>query len=199
MRLEGPEHTGHGEEEAVRPGARVGMPLISRRRFLGYASGVLGAVIAAVLGLPLVRFYIGNAFTPRRPRWMRLGAASELRAGEPRLFTVGYVDQDGWRETNARAELYAITQNGKDYEVFSNICTHLGCPVRWDDARRQFVCPCHGGRFTSGGEVVHGPPPRPLTRMGHRLDNGVLYVRVGEPLPAPPAKPVSGAAPGLRK
>jgi menaquinol-cytochrome c reductase iron-sulfur subunit len=180
MRFEGPQHVGHGEEEAVRPGAQVSMPLITRRRFLGYVSGVLGAVIAAVLGLPLVRFYVGNAFAPRRPRWMELGPAAELQTGQPRLFTVSYVDQDGWRETNARAEVYAVTQNGRDYEVFSNICTHLGCPVRWDETRREFVCPCHGGLFAADGKVLHGPPPHPLTRMTHRVENGILYVRVGE-------------------
>jgi menaquinol-cytochrome c reductase iron-sulfur subunit len=180
MRFEGPAHEGHGEEEAVEPGAQVSMPLITRRRMLGYLSGLLSGAIAAALGLPLLRFYVGNAFKPRGPRWLKLGSTTDVPIGQPRLFTVSYVDQDGWRETNAREEVYAVTPNGHDYIVFSNTCTHLGCPVRWDETRKVFLCPCHGGIFSLDGRVVHGPPPKPLTQVAHRLENGILYVRVGD-------------------
>ncbi|MFB3879878.1 MAG: ubiquinol-cytochrome c reductase iron-sulfur subunit [Armatimonadota bacterium] len=156
------------------------MPLITRRRLLGYLSGLLSAAIAAALALPLARFYVGNAFRPRAARWLRLGPAADIPPNQPTLFTVSYVDQDGWRETNARQEVYAITRNGKDFVVFSNICTHLGCPVHWDDGRKQFICPCHGGVFGIDGRVLHGPPPRPLAQLRHRAENGQLYVQVGE-------------------
>ncbi len=178
MGFEQPEHTGHGEEEALLPGASVSIPLITRRRLLGYLSGLLSAAIAAALGLPLIRFYVGNAFRVRGARWMPLGPANEVQPGEPRLFTASYVDQDGWQETTVRAEIYAVTENGRDYLTLSNVCTHLGCPVRWDDTRRAFLCPCHGGVFAIDGRVLHGPPPRPLVRVPHKLENGVLYVQV---------------------
>ncbi len=64
--------------------------------------------------------------------------------------------------------------------VYSNACTHLGCPVHWDDASRLFLCPCHNGGFSIDGEVVKGPPPRPLDRVTHKLEDGVLYIKVGE-------------------
>ncbi len=179
MGLEGPEHTGRGEEEAFLPGASVSMPVITRRRLLGYLSGLLGGAIAAALGIPLIRFYVGNAFRASGPRWLALGPTSEVQPGEPRLFTVSHVNQDGWQETSVRAEIYAVTENGRDYLTFSNICTHLGCPVRWDETRRAFACPCHGGVFSIDGRVMHGPPPRPLTQVPHKLESGVLYVQVG--------------------
>jgi menaquinol-cytochrome c reductase iron-sulfur subunit len=178
MALEGPEHTGHGEEEALRPGAAVSMSLITRRRLLGYLGGLLSAAIAVALGLPLIRFYVGNAFRVRGQRWLALGPTSDVHPGEPRLFTVSHVDQDGWHETTMRAEIYAVTENGRDYLTLSNICTHLGCPVRWDDTRRAFICPCHGGVFAMDGRVLHGPPPRPLTQVPHKLEGGVIYVQV---------------------
>jgi menaquinol-cytochrome c reductase iron-sulfur subunit len=174
------EHEGRGEEEAVQPGAQVSMPMITRRRLLGYLSGLFSGVIAAALGIPLARFYVGNAFKPRKPRWFKLAPAAEVRVGQPSLFTVSYVDQDGWRETTTREELYAVTQNGQDYVVLSNVCTHLGCPIRWDDAKRGFLCPCHGGVFSIDGGVVQGPAPEPLTRVTHKIEGGVIYVQVGE-------------------
>ena len=77
------------------------------------------------------------------------------------------------------------TESG--YRAFSLVCTHLGCVVRWrpDEARKtdsrgknigRFACPCHGGVFDSEGEVVSGPPPRPLERLEVRERNGQVFI-----------------------
>lgn len=41
-------------------------------------------------------------------------------------------------------------------------CTHWGCVVRWREAERAYVCPCHAGRYDADGNVLEGPPPFPL-------------------------------------
>lgn len=46
--------------------------------------------------------------------------------------------------------------------ALSLVCTHLGCLVAWNAQRRQLVCPCHRAAFDLGGNVLEGPPPRPL-------------------------------------
>ena len=47
--------------------------------------------------------------------------------------------------------------------AYSSICTHLSCAVLWESDREELLCPCHNGRFgASSGEVLAGPPPRPL-------------------------------------
>jgi Rieske Fe-S protein len=47
--------------------------------------------------------------------------------------------------------------------AYSSICTHLSCAVLWEADREELLCPCHNGRFAaSTGEVLAGPPPRPL-------------------------------------
>jgi len=168
-----------GEEGAPAGEPEEAGPLITRRRLLSYLSGLLSATIAAALAVPLIRFYVGNAFETKQAKWLKLGPTSEVKPGEPRLFRISYADQDGWRETIARQDVYAVTSNGRDFLVLSNVCTHLGCPIRWDDKVQRFLCPCHGGVFAIDGTVLKGPPPRPLIRMAHKVEDNVLYVEAG--------------------
>ncbi|HWC69728.1 MAG TPA: Rieske (2Fe-2S) protein [Actinomycetota bacterium] len=47
--------------------------------------------------------------------------------------------------------------------AYSSICTHLACGVLWEERDEALICPCHDGRFAAAtGEVLAGPPPRPL-------------------------------------
>jgi nitrite reductase/ring-hydroxylating ferredoxin subunit len=64
------------------------------------------------------------------------------------------------------------------YVAISNRCAHLGCPVRYIDAARSFICPCHGGTYNFEGEVTGGPPVRPLDRFETFVVNG--RVMIGE-------------------
>jgi Rieske Fe-S protein len=60
--------------------------------------------------------------------------------------------------------------------VFSNVCTHLSCRVNWHNDKQQYICPCHDGRFGIDGQIVSGPPPRPLDVYATKVENGVLSI-----------------------
>lgn len=62
--------------------------------------------------------------------------------------------------------------------AFSPSCTHLGCLVKWDNIRKEFICVCHGGRFDVDGNVIAGPPPVPLERMPLDIRDGKVYVGI---------------------
>lgn len=62
-------------------------------------------------------------------------------------------------------------------------CTHLGCPVRWEDGAHLFFCPCHGGVFYKNGEVAGGPPSKALVRYKTRVKYGkVEFLTSGAPI-----------------
>jgi Rieske Fe-S protein len=53
-----------------------------------------------------------------------------------------------------------------DVVAFSQKCTHLGCVVYYEAEEDRWHCPCHEGNFeTRTGDVISGPPPRPLGRI----------------------------------
>jgi Rieske Fe-S protein len=66
-------------------------------------------------------------------------------------------------------------------------CTHLGCPTRFVEGSRKFICPCHGGIFGFDGVVEGGPPVRPLAPWDARVHDGSVYLA---PFPAP--RPLTG-------
>jgi nitrite reductase/ring-hydroxylating ferredoxin subunit len=50
-----------------------------------------------------------------------------------------------------------------DLHAFGQKCTHLACPVYFERAHQRLECPCHDGAFDARtGNVLYGPPPRPL-------------------------------------
>jgi len=50
-----------------------------------------------------------------------------------------------------------------ELHAFGQKCTHLSCPVYFERAHQRFECPCHDGAFDAKtGNVLYGPPPRPL-------------------------------------
>ncbi len=59
---------------------------------------------------------------------------------------------------------------------YSAVCTHLSCAVLWRAEEGRLECPCHDGAFDPGtGEVLAGPPPRPLPRVRLREDTGGIW------------------------
>lgn len=154
-----------------------GDPELSRRSFLAWATAGLGALIAAVLGASGIGYFISPAFSKREEDWIDLGKAADFTRDVP--VKVDFVSRrrDAWATVESRASAWVLTPNGRDFIAYDPKCTHLGCPFRWDEARKKFLCPCHTATFDIDGSVVSGPPPRPLDRYPAKVVGGRLLVR----------------------
>ncbi len=63
-----------------------------------------------------------------------------------------------------------------DYYAFEQKCTHLTCPVYYAKEADRIECPCHEGGFdVHTGNVLYGPPPRPLGRIIIEERNGEIW------------------------
>ncbi|RMG72079.1 MAG: hypothetical protein D6710_05245 [Nitrospirae bacterium] len=89
--------------------------------------------------------------------------------------TVYYTYKRGEHTVTTRA--FIVNHRGSLY-VLSPVCTHLGCMVTWHRKRGEFLCPCHGGRYDIQGLVLGGPPPRPLTRLPMKIQEGKLKIGI---------------------
>lgn len=141
---------------------------------------MIGGLISTAMGIPAVAYIIGPALKRNEIRnWIRLGSLSKVELGTPTLFKARVERRTGWIVEEDRLSVYVLSDNGRDYVAMSNICTHLGCRVRWIAERNQFYCPCHDGVFDRQGNVVSGPPPRPLDRFETKVEDEQVFILGG--------------------
>jgi Rieske Fe-S protein len=153
---------------------------VSRRGFLAIATVAIGGLISFALAIPAIAYIIGPALQKSKSQeWIRIGSTSKVEIGTPTLFKVTIERKSGWIESEEELAVFVLTENGRDYIALSNICTHLGCRVRWINDRQEFFCPCHNGVFDQLGAVVSGPPPRPLDRYEVKVVDDQLYIKGG--------------------
>lgn len=152
---------------------------VSRRGFLEAIFGVLASLGALAVGVPGLRFLAGNSLVPPIAKWVELGKAAELPVG--RVHRVNYSTRatDAWREVTKKGAVYIFSKDGgTTFMALDATCTHLGCMVQWKEDDQRYACPCHAGYFTQEGQVISGPPPRPLRQLPVKIENGVVYAEI---------------------
>ena len=148
-----------------------------RRTFFKACMAAIGGLISLAMGVPLIGFALSPAFRKASKKWVDLGIVDLLKGSRYKKLNYVFQAKDGWVETNKKRSVYVTDQGDGDFVVYSRVCSHLGCLVRWDEGKDQFLCPCHGAIFDSAGNVVAGPPPRPMEKLPVKVEDGVLYVK----------------------
>ena len=144
---------------------------LTRRQFLTIGWTVAGLIAAGeaagAIGLflqPRIREVFGGTVT--------LGRVDDLKQRLPVGGVPIYFPE-------ARLFL-ARTQDG--FLVMSFRCTHLNQIVDWKESGDQFHCRVHGGLYDRKGEVLGGPPPRPLDLFNMRVEHSYLIVDTSKPI-----------------
>ncbi len=122
--------------------------------------GVIGAILAYLF--PAER----RVFNPARRR-MRVARLDEIPIGKGKQVLF-----DG-------EPVWVLHLKG-GWMALSAICTHQGCIVQWDEKRLTLSCPCHAGLFDANGNVLAGPPRRPLKRLRVSTVQGEIFIGPGE-------------------
>lgn len=154
-------------------------PKMSRRQFMAATIYAIGGLIGVVVAVPAIEYIIGPALKKTTENWVRLGAIAKIELNIPTLFKTTIQNQTGWITSQEEISVYVLTADGQTYTAISNVCTHLGCHVRWIADKNEFECPCHNGVYAKDGTVISGPPPHPLDHFQTKVENGVLYILRG--------------------
>jgi menaquinol-cytochrome c reductase iron-sulfur subunit len=166
-----------------------------RNEFLEVTTLGLGAVIGALVTLPVIGFVVGESFRRNHPPPQDLGPISSFPEGKFLITT--FVSDPSQGFVSRRTAF--VRNNGflgdkPSFTFISNHCAHLGCPVqpngevnpRLSEHYRDvtkipvnpsgFGCPCHGGQYDTEGNRIAGPPVRALDRYSFSIVNGHLFV-----------------------
>ena len=92
---------------------------------------------------------------------------------------VGELAENAWKVfdfPDQYAQGILINLPGKGLVAYSDVCTHLSCAVTYQRESKQLYCPCHEGFFSPAtGEVLAGPPRRPLPLIELAVQDGIIY------------------------
>lgn len=151
-------------------------PVGSRRTFFRWVTAGVFSLIGAGLAIPLLGYVISPAMKRRERPWVDVGSVEDVAVDEPKQLDHVTTIKDGYLESQSEKAVWAVKRAGGQVNVFSPMCTHLGCGYRWDGEEKKFKCPCHGSVFDIDGQVLAGPAPRPLDRLPSKIENGRLLV-----------------------
>lgn len=147
-----------------------------RRGFLTGAIYAIASVIGGALCAPAAVYLFGRRKSSDRSRWVDAGELKQIPVGTPREISFRRNETDGWKIHSAKETAWIVKEPDGKLVAFSPWCTHLGCAYRWEAARGQFSCPCHGSWFSKNGDVIAGPAPRPLDRYEVRLTGKRIWL-----------------------
>lgn len=159
-------------------------PHLDRRQFVNVVLTALGTIMGAVVGLPAIGYLISPASrVQKKEDWIPLGPLENYPVGKPTLASFNRTRVNGWEKTVNSYGVFVLRKSESEVLVLSNRCTHLSCRVNWDEAAGAYVCPCHDAQFGIDGEVLGGPPPRPLDRYSGekvKIEEGVVSIHFEE-------------------
>ena len=154
---------------------------MTRRKVFVVGSQALGGLAGAAVLLPVVGFVVAPVLTKGEERWEAVGKVEDFDAENyrPVVFTetLGIGEAGKTTAYVRRGSAGFEGESPDEFVAISTRCAHLGCPVRFVQAARNFICPCHGGVYDFIGKRIGGPPVRPLDRFQTRVRNG--FVELG--------------------
>ena len=155
---------------------------ISRRKFFMKLSLGIAGLSAAAVAVPVVSALLAPLLEQPEQKWRTVGKLKDFSFGTTNLVTFIDADPKPYAGITAKSGAWLRRDDKNNFIAFAVNCTHLGCPVRWENEAHLFMCPCHGGVYYEDGSVAAGPPPKSLTKYQVRVLNDDVQIKTA-PLP----------------
>jgi len=148
--------------------------LISRRQFCGACMASCATLATAC----------GGEGSPTSPGG---GGTSDLSVLQGRfanarvqVTTTGtpLANVGGAARVESTAGLFLVSRTGDAaFTVIDGVCTHEGCTISGATSS-EYVCPCHGSRYSRTGQVQAGPARANLRQYANTFADGVVTITV---------------------
>ena len=152
---------------------------LTRRKVFTVAGQALGGAAGMIVILPALGFAVAPIFDKPEETWQAVGSLDDFvpETYRSRVITiVEGIGESGKTTVYVRQGSADLDEDPNSYVAISTRCAHLGCPVRFYQAAGNFTCPCHGGVYGFQGEVIGGPPVRPLDRFQTRVSGDQVEI-----------------------
>jgi Rieske Fe-S protein len=153
-------------------------PPPGRRRFLKWLTNGLGALFGAVLGIPAIAYLIDPRNRPAPAGdFKTVGRLSDLKLETPQQVVIRDVRWDAWtlHPNDVIGRVWLVRRGQDQVDAYTTICPHLGCSINFEENKKQFLCPCHGGTWDLAKcepvklEDRTNPAPRGMDRLELKL------------------------------
>lgn len=158
---------------------KVKSPHMGRREFTKIVTVFLGGTMGTIIGIPIIGYVIDPALQSQETdEWIPIGPLENYPVGIPTPYSFTLTKVNGWERTTTGHGGYVLRSSDTDDDmiILSNRCTHLSCRVTYKEETQTYDCPCHDAKFDQQGSVIYGPPPHPLDRFAHKVEEGVLFI-----------------------
>ena len=169
----------HELHEKPKPAGYFEGETMTRRTAFAIGGQAFGGIAVAAVALPVVGFALAPIFDRPDEQWEGVGSPDDFDSETYRQAVITIVDgvgDSGKTTVYIRQGSADLDEDPNTYIAISSRCAHLGCPVRFVRAAGNFICPCHGGVYDFEGQVIGGPPVRPLDRFQTRVSGDTLEV-----------------------
>src|SRR5215213_448323 len=134
---------------------------VTRREFCNFLALTSTALFAGAAGFAGKALLDGN----RQPQY----APAKIEGSE----TLAPNSSLNFRYPTEKDTAILVRAADGQYFAYGQKCTHLSCPVYFERTRGRLECPCHEGGFdVQTGNVLYGPPPRPLDSIELEMREG---------------------------
>lgn len=175
-----PENEKPSQEGGCPCGRGAGGPANpSRRDFLLKLGVGMNVAAGGLVAVPVLGYALSSFAKKPEREWIDLGPVDKFGEGKTTLAVYDNPLRVSWDGGTAEIPCWVRRIQGNDFTVFAINCTHLGCPVRWFEESRLFMCPCHGGAYYEDGSHASGPPPRGLYTYENKVASNRLLIKGG--------------------
>jgi cytochrome b6-f complex iron-sulfur subunit len=134
------------------------------------------SVLNFLLGMSIFSAVGGTIYTVFKYMWPSAAVQEAGSQGKETIIPLSEIPVGEAKTVRHLGKPHIVIRLPQAVHALNGVCTHLGCIVYWDEHQKLIPCPCHDAFFDLNGNVLKGPPPRPLPKATAKIVGDKIVV-----------------------